>query len=117
LGLPTTDGLLDLTAWRAEYTQQQWSVVLESGIAEAAFCRRLQEASRRGRPFGVTNSLVDWSHARDASCGLSLSVGQGSSGQERMSSFRWKLVFECNVPSFPTRARGVSDDDKREEIV
>jgi putative transposase len=52
LGLAVHPGFLDLSAWQAEYTQQRWSDVLETGVEEEAFGRRLQEASRRGRPLG-----------------------------------------------------------------
>jgi len=51
-GLAANTGFLDLSAWQAEYTQQRWSAVLETGVEEEAFGRRLQEASRRGRPLG-----------------------------------------------------------------
>lgn len=43
---------LDLRPWQAEYTSSQWWNVLCSGVDEEAFGRRLQEASRRGRPLG-----------------------------------------------------------------
>jgi putative transposase len=46
------DEFLDLKAWEAEYTASQWWSVLCTGVDEEAFGRRLQEASRRGRPLG-----------------------------------------------------------------
>jgi putative transposase len=52
LGLAENSGFLDVSAWQAEYTQQRWLQVLETGVEEEAFGRRLQEASRRGRPLG-----------------------------------------------------------------
>lgn len=52
LGLAGNPGFLDLSAWQAEYTSPQWGKVLETGIEEEAFGRRLQEASRRCRPLG-----------------------------------------------------------------
>jgi putative transposase len=52
VGLTANPGFLDLSAWQAEYTQQRWSDVLETGVEQEAFGRRLQEASRRGRPLG-----------------------------------------------------------------
>jgi putative transposase len=52
VGLTANPGFLDLPEWQAEYTQQRWSQVLETGVEEEAFGRRLQEASRRGRPLG-----------------------------------------------------------------
>ncbi len=51
LGLEGANGL-DLAAWRAEYTHEQWNDVLTLGADEESFGRRLQEASRRGRPLG-----------------------------------------------------------------
>jgi putative transposase len=44
--------LLDLACWRAEYDWPRWSEVLRTSVDEEAFGRRLQEASRRGRPLG-----------------------------------------------------------------
>ena len=52
VGLAANPGFLDFGAWSAEYTEQRWSDVLETGVEEEAFGRRLQEASRRGRPLG-----------------------------------------------------------------
>jgi len=52
VGRTANPGFLDLSAWQAEYTQQRWREVLETGVEEEAFGRRLQEASRRGRPLG-----------------------------------------------------------------
>lgn len=52
LGLTANAGFLDLSAWQAEYTAHHWSTVLATGVDEEAFGRRLQEASRRGRPLG-----------------------------------------------------------------
>jgi len=52
LGLAVDPGLLDLRAWQTEYTPQSWADVLDVGVEEEAFGRRLQEASRRGRPLG-----------------------------------------------------------------
>lgn len=52
LGLAANPGLLDLSAWQAEYTRDRWRTVLQLGADEEAFGRRLQEASRRGRPLG-----------------------------------------------------------------
>jgi putative transposase len=43
---------VDFSRWRAEYTRDQWRQVLETSVEEDAFGRRLQEASRRGRPLG-----------------------------------------------------------------
>ena len=45
-------GVPGSSPWQAEYTQQRWSEGLETGVEEEAFGRRLQEASRRGRPLG-----------------------------------------------------------------
>ena len=52
LGLTANAGFLDLSAWHAEYTSHRWSTVLAVGVDEEAFGRRLQEASRSGRPLG-----------------------------------------------------------------
>ena len=52
MGLAENPGFLDVSAWQAEYTQQRWHEVLETGVEEEAFGRRLQEASRRGHPLG-----------------------------------------------------------------
>ena len=52
LGLAENPGFLDMSTWQAEYTHQRWREVLETGVEEEAFGRRLQEASRRGRPLG-----------------------------------------------------------------
>ena len=52
LGLTANAGFLALSAWQAEYTPHRWSTVLAMGVDEEAFGRRLQEASRRGRPLG-----------------------------------------------------------------
>ena len=52
LGLAKADGFLELAACHTEYTQSQWNEVLDAGTEEEAFRRRLQEASRRGRPLG-----------------------------------------------------------------
>ena len=50
----TEPGVLDLSAWSAQYSSEQWCEVLRSSVEEEAFGRRLQEASRRGRPLGTT---------------------------------------------------------------
>jgi hypothetical protein len=52
LGLAGNPEFLDLSAWQADQTQRSWNDVLEGGIEEEAFGRRLQEASRRGRALG-----------------------------------------------------------------
>ena len=52
LGLEEDRGLLDLSAWQAEYNRNRWKEVLETSVEEEAFGQRLQEASRRGRPLG-----------------------------------------------------------------
>jgi putative transposase len=52
LGLTANLGFLDLSAWQTQYTRQQWNEVLETGVEEEAFGRRLQEASRCGRALG-----------------------------------------------------------------
>ena len=52
LGLTANAGLLDLTPWQTEYTPRSWRTALAMGVDEEAFGRRLQEASRRGRPLG-----------------------------------------------------------------
>jgi putative transposase len=52
LGLEDNGGFLDLAAWEAEYTREQWREVLSSSLQEEAFGRRLREASRGGRPLG-----------------------------------------------------------------
>ena len=44
--------MVDLTAWRAKYDWPRWQEALRSSIDEEAFGQRLQEANRRGRPFG-----------------------------------------------------------------
>jgi putative transposase len=59
VGLTANPGFLDLSAWQAEYTQQRWSEVLEAGVEEEAFGRRLQEASRRGRPLGSSEFTTE----------------------------------------------------------
>jgi len=43
---------VELSRWQAEYTRDQWRQVLETSVGEESFGRRLQEASRRGRPLG-----------------------------------------------------------------
>jgi len=48
----TESGLIEMAAWRAEYDWLRWRAVLETSVDEEAFGRRLQEASRRGRPLG-----------------------------------------------------------------
>jgi putative transposase len=53
------NGFLDLSAWRAEHTQERWKQVLAFGVDEEAFGQRLQEASRRGRPLGDTEFIQD----------------------------------------------------------
>jgi putative transposase len=45
-------GLIDLGPWRHEYDWARWKTVLETSVGQEAFGLRLQEASRRGRPFG-----------------------------------------------------------------
>jgi hypothetical protein len=52
LGLTANAGFLDLSAGQAEYTPHRWTTVLAVEIDEEEFGRRLQEASRRGRPLG-----------------------------------------------------------------
>ncbi len=52
LGTRPRDGWVDLRRWGAQYSPEQWRQALASGVAEEAFGRRLQEASRRGRPLG-----------------------------------------------------------------
>jgi putative transposase len=43
---------VDLSPWRQHYDWDRWKTVLETSVGEEAFGLRLQEASRRGRPFG-----------------------------------------------------------------
>jgi hypothetical protein len=50
--LDTGQRVLDLTLWKAEYTREQWRQVLASTAEDESFGRRLQEASRLGRPLG-----------------------------------------------------------------
>lgn len=50
---------IDLSAWRLEYNWPRWKEALETSIDEEAFGRRLQEASRRGRPLGDEQFTVD----------------------------------------------------------
>lgn len=52
LGVGIDRGLVEMAQWRAEYTAEQWRVVLETSLHEEALGRKLHEASRRGRPFG-----------------------------------------------------------------
>jgi putative transposase len=52
LGLDPGDPVLELDAWRAEYTRAQWLEALDTSVDEEAFGRRLHESSRRGRPLG-----------------------------------------------------------------
>ena len=52
LGIGVDRGLVEWEPWRAEYTADRWREVLATSVDEEAFGRRLQEASRRGRPFG-----------------------------------------------------------------
>jgi putative transposase len=59
LGLTANAGFLDLSAWQADYTPHRWSTALAMGVDEEAFGRRLQEASRRGRPLGSDEFAQD----------------------------------------------------------
>lgn len=68
LGWAGLDGFIDLCAWREQYSQPQWAEVLEFGIEEEAFGRRLQEASRRGRPLGG----AEFVHGLEARAGREL---------------------------------------------
>ncbi len=43
---------LDLAPWRERYDWPRWREALRSSVEEEAFGQRLQEAGRRGRPFG-----------------------------------------------------------------
>ena len=52
LGLRPDRGLLNLERWGVHYSREEWKEVLESSVEEEAFGRRIQEASRRGRPLG-----------------------------------------------------------------
>jgi putative transposase len=45
-------GLVDLSVWRERYDWPRWAEALRTSIDEEAFGRRLQEASRKGRPMG-----------------------------------------------------------------
>jgi putative transposase len=68
-------GLLDLAPWQVEYDWARWREVLKTNIDEEAFGRRLQEASRRGRPFGGER----FAEELEAHCGrklLALPVGR-----------------------------------------
>lgn len=55
---PSAPEVLDLRVWRTEYTHRQWGEVLRSSVEEEAFGRRLQEASRRGRPLGTAGFIT-----------------------------------------------------------
>ena len=46
------EGLLDLAAWKREYTEERWRDVLKTGVEEVALGERLAEATVRGRPLG-----------------------------------------------------------------
>ncbi len=50
---------LDMSMWRANYTREQWVEALRSSLEEEAFGRRLQEASRRGRPLGEEEFVTE----------------------------------------------------------
>ncbi len=52
LGLRPDRELVNLERWGVQYSREEWKEVLESSVEEEAFGRRIQEASRRGRPLG-----------------------------------------------------------------
>jgi len=45
-------GLLHLTEWRARWTAETWSDVLEQGVDDAAFAERIRDSTHSGRPVG-----------------------------------------------------------------
>jgi putative transposase len=45
-------GMLELTAWRKQFTPDIWSEALKSGLASAELAARIREATRTGRPVG-----------------------------------------------------------------
>ncbi len=51
--------LVDLTPWEARYDWPRWREALRSSVNEEAFGQRLQEASRRGWPFGDERFVED----------------------------------------------------------
>jgi putative transposase len=66
LGSTRAGVVLDLEQWKAEYTREQWRKVLASTVEEESFGRRLQEASRRGRPLGDGSfvEFLEWRAGR-----------------------------------------------------
>ncbi len=52
-------GFVDLSPWQERYDWPSWREALRTSVDEEAFGRRLQEASRRGRPFGEEQFVDD----------------------------------------------------------
>ena len=45
-------GIVDLTAWSAQWNARTWREVLRCGVEDAALLERIREATRTGRPCG-----------------------------------------------------------------
>ena len=52
LGESDPGGIVDVSAWRKEYTPQRWIEVLRSGVDDEQLGERIREATLRGRPMG-----------------------------------------------------------------
>lgn len=52
LGKPAPTTMLNLTAWRKEYTPERWASALRTNIADEELSQRLREATLCGRPLG-----------------------------------------------------------------
>jgi putative transposase len=51
--------IVDLSAWRREYTPERWREVLRGSIGEEQLAERIREATARGRPLGAAEFIDD----------------------------------------------------------